>query len=139
MALGERIKEVRGHLSQAEFAAMLGVSQPTVGKYEKGARLPDTNFIYAVCSRFGVSADWLVLGETFNKNEETLVPAQVEREQAAGDCQRCLDLSKLVQAQEREIILLKENAELLAKNKELSARISFSARAGDDKVQAVTA
>ena len=62
MKLGERLKLLRGDMSQDEFAKILGVSQPTIGKYEKGSRSPDAAFLQTVCSKLGITADWLILG-----------------------------------------------------------------------------
>lgn len=60
--LGDRIKALRGDLSQAEFADMSGVSQRTIGHYEKNERQPDAETIKNICSKFKVSADWLLFG-----------------------------------------------------------------------------
>ena len=60
--LGSRIKQVRATLSQADFGARLGVTKDTIGKYERGERQPDVDFLIKICSEFNRSADWLLTG-----------------------------------------------------------------------------
>ena len=45
--IGHKIKELREHLQkdQVEFAAMLGVKQPTISGWENGMRLPGSDNI----------------------------------------------------------------------------------------------
>jgi transcriptional regulator with XRE-family HTH domain len=101
MTLGDKLKQIRGALSQAEFAVILGVSQPTIGKYEKGVRVPDTDFIQSICSNFGISADWLILGDekaktadvgSFDRqglqDDENLSETGTEKEKNSLTCQR---------------------------------------------------
>ena len=45
LEIGQRIREVRGSEAQADFAAKLNVGQTTIGRYEKGSRAPDAEFI----------------------------------------------------------------------------------------------
>lgn len=70
MTLGERLRSLRGPLSQADFGSELGVSQPTVRNYENGARLPDSDFVKNVCNKFGISADWLLFGKEDQKIDD---------------------------------------------------------------------
>lgn len=60
--VGARIKEVRGSEDQGEFAATVGVSPGTLGRYERGERLPDAEFLAAIALKRDVSADWLLTG-----------------------------------------------------------------------------
>lgn len=59
---GERIRQVRGHLSQIDFAARLGADKNTIGRYERGERTPDGDFLVRIQLEFGVSIDWLLTG-----------------------------------------------------------------------------
>lgn len=61
--IGCRIKEVRGTLSQAAFASTLNVGQSTIGRYEKGERSPDADFILLLRKHYDVNPNWLILGE----------------------------------------------------------------------------
>ena len=61
-AVGTRIAEIRGALRQDEFAAEIGVHANTLGRYERGERLPDTDFLVALSTKKNISADWLLFG-----------------------------------------------------------------------------
>ncbi len=56
----ERFAELRGDMTQGEFAEYLGISRPTVGFYENGTRLPDVLILRQISERCNVSADWLI-------------------------------------------------------------------------------
>ena len=60
--IGERIKEVRNEyeLSQSEFGKGISVSQDTVSLWEKGKSLPNTEYIILICTKYNVSADYLL-------------------------------------------------------------------------------
>ncbi len=61
-SFGERLKKVRGGLTQAEFAALFGIPQVTLGNYERGRNEPRFDFIKQVCSRFEINVEWLLFG-----------------------------------------------------------------------------
>ena len=70
MTVGDRIREIRGDMSQREFAEKLGISQSSISGYEKNTRLPDYDIIRKICSEFTVSADWIIIGkQTSERNE----------------------------------------------------------------------
>ncbi len=56
----ERFNLLRGDMTQAEFAVFLGISRPTVGFYENGARIPDALTLRKIASKCGVPADYLL-------------------------------------------------------------------------------
>jgi len=62
VAVGRRIVQLRGKLRQEEFAAELGVHTNTLGRYERGERLPDAELLIALSKARGVSADWVLFG-----------------------------------------------------------------------------
>jgi len=70
LAVGERVRGVRGSRSQQEFADHLGVSVSSVRRYESGERLPDAEFFLAVLLREGVGADWLLTGQGLRKRAD---------------------------------------------------------------------
>lgn len=47
-------------MTQAQFAAFLGLSRPSIGFYESGSRVPDAITLSKICRRCGCSADWLL-------------------------------------------------------------------------------
>lgn len=56
----ERLRELRGNRSQADFAQFLGIGQQrTYANYEKG-RIPGGAILEQICNRLGVSADYLL-------------------------------------------------------------------------------
>ncbi len=59
---GARIRELRGGISQAEFAERLGVDRKTVVRWEAGERLPDGKSLLALMQVFGASASYLLDG-----------------------------------------------------------------------------
>lgn len=67
-SFGERLKIVRGKLTQAEFASLFGIPQVTLGNYERGRNEPRFEFIKQVCSRFEINVEWLLFG-TGDKKE----------------------------------------------------------------------
>ena len=68
MNMGERITELRKSkgLSQEELAEQLGVSRQSVSKWETGVSTPDTDKALAMSRIFGVTADFLLTGESNN-------------------------------------------------------------------------
>jgi len=60
---GGRVRAVRGSLSQRKFAAAMGVHPNTLGRIERGERVPDLHFLKTLCRQYTVNARWLLLGE----------------------------------------------------------------------------
>ena len=79
MTLGERIALARKQagLSQEQLGEQLGVSRQAVSKWESGQTNPDVAYVAEMCRLFGVSSDWLLLGE------------EGAREQAPVRCPGC--------------------------------------------------
>lgn len=57
-----RLREAAGARNNREIGEALGFSPETVRRYMTGVSPPCVAFVIALCERFGVSADWLVLG-----------------------------------------------------------------------------
>lgn len=75
-SFGERLKKVRGGLTQAEFAALFGIPQVTLGNYERGRNEPRFDFIKQVCSRFEINVEWLLFGTGDKQESMRHSPAQ---------------------------------------------------------------
>lgn len=60
--IAERIRQLRGNLSLASFAEMVGVSKSTLSRYEQGDGFPDAKVIETLCTITGNTADWLIFG-----------------------------------------------------------------------------
>lgn len=65
MNISDNIKSVRKSLglTQAEFAARLGIKPNTVTTYETGIRVPSDAVIISICRQFNVSEHWIRTGE----------------------------------------------------------------------------
>lgn len=62
---GKRLKEFRKehNLTQGKLASILNTVQPAIANYENGKHLISTSFLYEICKRYNISADYL-LGKT---------------------------------------------------------------------------
>ncbi|MCK5219067.1 helix-turn-helix domain-containing protein [bacterium] len=60
---GDRIKTLRGDTALAKFALKFDIHKSTLSRYEKGENQPDASFLRQLCSEFGVTPAWLLLGE----------------------------------------------------------------------------
>ncbi|MBQ8011155.1 MAG: helix-turn-helix transcriptional regulator [Oscillospiraceae bacterium] len=58
--LSERLKQLRGNLTQTEAAEKIGITAQTLGRYENDQRKPDSEVIVMLCKHYGVSADYLL-------------------------------------------------------------------------------
>ena len=60
--IGKIIKQERTILkiSQQELAKKIGVTQDSISLWEKSKRIPDTQYIVALCKIFNISADYLL-------------------------------------------------------------------------------
>lgn len=61
--VGERLKKIRGNLSQTAFAKALGVDRQSIARYESGDRVIDANFIFNLMAKFNIDPNWLLAGE----------------------------------------------------------------------------
>ena len=82
--LGEKLRMVRGSLTQTELAQMLDIPQGYISRYEKGVVKPSIYFIYGLEKHFNVSLDWLLndVGEMYKspvkKKKEKFAPEVIE-------------------------------------------------------------
>lgn len=78
--LGERIKILRGSMSQQQFADQLSITRQYIALLESDKREPSPLLIDSLCQKFQVSREWLELGHEPMKvadlecAPETLVP-----------------------------------------------------------------
>jgi len=54
---------LRGKRTQLDFSELLGLSKNTYSRYERGARIPDADFLKTVCLKLQVNPGWLLFGE----------------------------------------------------------------------------
>ena len=70
MTIGQRIREQRrkAELTQEQLAELLSVSPQAVSRWETDAAMPDISLLLPLCNLFGVSADYLLGMETYEKD-----------------------------------------------------------------------
>lgn len=80
--MNERIKLLRKTigLSQRDFGAKIGISDPAVSKIEKGTNIPSEQTVKSICREFNVNYAWLLegKGEMFSALPETLLDEVAE-------------------------------------------------------------
>lgn len=60
---GERLKQIRGSKTQAEFAKFLGIGRTTLIRYEAGERRPDVELLVKLNMLYGIQPLWLLTGK----------------------------------------------------------------------------
>jgi len=60
--IGRRIAEIRGHLSQEEFALKYGITRTRVSDYESERSQPDLQFLVSLSTESGYALDWIITG-----------------------------------------------------------------------------
>jgi len=63
MSIGDRIKMVRGTLTQKQFALKIGAGQRSIYSWEVGHAAPGAKSLEAIHRVFGVDIHWLLTGE----------------------------------------------------------------------------
>lgn len=65
MDIGQRIMELRKRrgMTQEQLAEILGTTRQAVSKWESGKSTPDLDYAIAMGKHFGVSMDYLLLGQ----------------------------------------------------------------------------
>lgn len=112
-SLQERLKAVRGAMTQSEFATRLRTPLTTLGRYERGANMPDLAFIINVCTVFDVSPEWLLFGRG-------MMHEQPKEHSSGCSCRQCpLLLKELDEERTERRELSAENRQLYAENRQL--------------------
>ncbi len=60
--IGKNIQQLRKDkkITQQKLAEIMGTTQSTISAYEKGDTLILTQFLYAICNKYKISADYLL-------------------------------------------------------------------------------
>jgi transcriptional regulator with XRE-family HTH domain len=61
--VGQRLKDLRAGLTQAEFSARLGVTQTQYHRYESGKRLAPDRLLQAVAELMGLTPEQVIWGD----------------------------------------------------------------------------
>jgi DNA-binding transcriptional regulator YiaG len=62
-AIGERVRKLRGQITQEEFARTLGISQAQLSKYELGQSAIPLGVLTKLSRKYGSTADWILTGD----------------------------------------------------------------------------
>ncbi len=122
--LGDRIKILRGSLTQRQFAEKIGIPATTLGNYEKNKSELNFATIDLFTNTFGINTDWLIFGRGPMHPSDTPISHQETIEQpettVSEPCARCAKLeSKLEKVEEQRDSLMEENRKLWRENGEL--------------------
>ena len=63
VAIGSRIRKLRGDVFQEDMADYLGISQGHLSKIERGKGAPTIETLLLLSERFRKSIDWILRGE----------------------------------------------------------------------------
>ena len=122
--LGDRIKILRGSLTQRQFAEKIGIPATTLGNYEKNKSELNFATIDLFTKTFGINTDWLIFGRGPMHSSDTPISHQETITQPEATifepCVRCAKLeSKLEKVEEQRDSLMEENRKLWKENGEL--------------------
>ena len=122
MTIGERIKQIRGKVSQKEFAISIGVAQNTLGNYERGDRTPNADVIVRIAKDYDVSFNWLLLGEGARQSGTNELGK-------SNQCKQCQELETEL-AVERKLVrdLMNDNRELVKENRDLNKELRLAVK-----------
>jgi transcriptional regulator with XRE-family HTH domain len=62
LAIGTRLRTIRGKISQADFAQLIGVARSSLVHYEAGTRTIAADVVFNVATQFKIDAYWLLAG-----------------------------------------------------------------------------
>ena len=122
--LGDRIKILRGSLTQRQFAEKIDIPAPTLGNYEKNKSELNFATLDLFTKSFGINTDWLIFGRGPMHSIDTPISHQETITQPEATifepCVRCAKLeSKLEKVEEQRDSLMEENRNLWKENGEL--------------------
>ena len=63
-AIGQRIRQIRGEVTQEDFAQSLGISQAQLSKYELGQSALPLGALVKLSQKCGRTADWILTGKS---------------------------------------------------------------------------
>lgn len=59
----DRLKILRGDVTQANFAQKFNIHRNTISRYESGDGAPDGEFLKMLCKHYNLNSEWLLFGE----------------------------------------------------------------------------
>jgi transcriptional regulator with XRE-family HTH domain len=78
-ALGAKIKQVRGAVTQADFAKQFGLTRADVSKIERGEVRPTAELLYNICLKHHLSIEWMLSGHepSMESSQEELFKKEI--------------------------------------------------------------
>lgn len=126
--IADRIRQIRGHLTQKEFAEQIGITAQAVINYEVRGRHPKGSVIKTICNVFKINEAWLLTGEgaVYSADAQkkmadmsAILPSSLPAqpiENVSSPIQKMADMSAIAP-------LYEENRSLYQKNMELQERL----------------
>jgi len=102
--IGDRIRILRGDLSQSQLAKISGVSQQTISGIEKGKNIPRLDIALAIAKALGISINELINEENHIKDEGNLYEINSEEVAKIKDPHivQAIVLMEMIPEQKRE-------------------------------------
>ena len=102
--LPEALKQIRGSLSQAKFAAQFGVKQTTYCNWEKGYKEPSLGTLAGIAKHFGVTTDWLLgLSDSRGVSITATDHSVAANNSTVSTPPECVTLLRIIESQQRVI------------------------------------
>lgn len=109
MTIGPRLRAIRKslHLKQAEFGKRIGLSQPTIGQYEKETRPITERVISQLIAEYNINEEYLRhgTGEMFVSHRADLVSELAQKLQLSEREQQLLLAYSTFPAEQRAMVL----------------------------------
>lgn len=74
--LGGRLRQLRGDMTQKEFADLLGIGLATWRRYENNERIPDIGLAIRLDLMFSVDLFWLLTGREATDTTDRITPRE---------------------------------------------------------------
>ena len=96
MSLAERLRLIRGNISQMEIAQRLGIHKSSWGRFERGDSEPSGSDLGKICLTFSINPEWLLLGtgEMIKENSFSSEKVHIRLEERVRMLEEQLDISK---------------------------------------------
>jgi len=101
-AVGDRIRGLRGDVSQTAFAERLSISLPTLQRYEYGERMPKGPVLERLSLVSGRSVNWILTGQERDGYSVAEMGAVYDQDETM---KRLMTLLRAMRKEEREKVL----------------------------------
>jgi transcriptional regulator with XRE-family HTH domain len=106
--IGERLRKLRAHLSQKEFAEKIAMPLRTYIYYESGERMPKGDVLYRIATICGIPVEWIMTGEVeYKEVSEDEIRHRLHIE---GATKEEIDVFIKARAEQKKDIVSKESA-----------------------------